>query len=119
MREASFTLQRSNERGLLSTDKSTCTLEDADIEGEVGVEDMLAQKTFLPTHVERLADADDGLGIFGTDVEDALGCTNGIGGNHHALDDSQGIGLQEDAIHESTWVTLVTIADDDGGRGEG
>ncbi|MNT00532.1 hypothetical protein D3C72_1349670 [compost metagenome] len=62
--------------------------------------------------VDRRAHGLDGMRIFGTGVDIALGGAGGDAGDDHALDQNEGIALHDHPVGEGAAVALVGIADD-------
>ena len=51
------------------------------------------------------------MGIFGAGVDETLGRANGIGGDGHALDQHEGVALENHAVGECAAVALVGVSD--------
>jgi hypothetical protein len=52
-----------------------------------------------------------GQRIFCADVYNAVGSTDGVGSDEHALEDGVRNALEKAAVHEGAWVALVGVAD--------
>ena len=75
-------------------------------------DDAGAEQPLAPRRRDRRAHRGDGMGIFGTDVDVALGRADGDAGDRHAFDEDEGIALHDHAVGEGAAVALVGIADD-------
>ena len=64
----------------------------------------------------RLADGDlhrlDRVGIFGADIDVAIGGADGDAGDGHALDQYEGIAFHDHAVGEGAGIALIGVADD-------
>ena len=49
-------------------------------------------------------------GILGTDIDKAVVCADGIGGNGHGLDDDMGVAFQNGTVHERAGVAFIGVA---------
>ena len=54
----------------------------------------------------------DGIGIFGADIDVAVGGADRDAGNGHALDQHEGIAFHDHAVGEGAGIAFVGVADD-------
>ena len=54
----------------------------------------------------------DGMGIFGADIDVAVGGADGDAGNGHALDQHEGIAFHDHAVGEGAGIALIGVAHD-------
>jgi hypothetical protein len=107
-----FTFDGSNQCGFFSTNKSTCTFLDLDVEIEIGMSKMfLPRYPFSRACLMAMLSRFDGQRVFGTAINVTFRCANGVGTNHHSFDDAVRVTFQDGAIHKCTGVTFIGIAD--------
>ncbi len=101
-----------DERGLLAANKRPRALLDHEVEREAGAEDVLAQQRQRAHLRHRPAQALDCEGILRADVDVAVICADGVGGDAHPFEHGVRIALENRAVHESAGVALVRVADE-------
>ena len=99
--------------------KAPGALLDDDVEVGEAAEDVGPEQSGRPALGDGVLQALDGQRVLGPAVDVALGRPDGVGGDEHALDHSEGVALQDGAVHEGPGVALVGVADEVllGGRG--
>jgi len=78
---------------------------------EAGTEDVQAEQAGLLGCFDRMLEPGHSQGVFGPDIDIAVMGTGRDGGDQHTLNHQMGIALHDAAIHESTGVPFITIAD--------
>ena len=97
---------------LFSADKSARALLDDDVEIGEAAQDVVAQQPGRPALGDGALQALDGQGVLGPAVDVALVGPDGVSGYEHALDDPEGVAFQHGAVHESSGIALVGVADE-------
>ena len=110
--QAALALDGGGQRAALAADKSARAAVDVHMEGELGAQDVVAQKAQLLGLSDGIAQALDGQRILGADVDIALARPAGARRDHHALDHAVGVTLHDASIHERARIALVAVADD-------
>ena len=87
-------------------------LGDADVEAEVGAQDVLTQQAVVAAGLDGDAQALQGQRILGPAVDVALVGADGARPDHHALEDGVRVALQDAPVHERARVALVGVAED-------
>ena len=100
-----------HQRRFLAADEGAGALVDLQVEIEARSQDVLSQQARFLGLGDGDVEAVDGQGIFGPAVDVAVMGADGLGGDHHALQDSMGIRLENAAVHESARIALVGVAE--------
>jgi len=82
-----------------------------DVEVEARTEQVGAEHAVGLGILDGLAQALDGQGIFGPDVDRALGGADGIAADGHGLDHGMGVAFEHGAVHERARIAFVGVAD--------
>ena len=110
---AALALDGGHEGGLLAADEGASTQAQLQIEGEAGIEDVVAKQAVLLGLLDGDLQTLDGDGVFGADVDVALLSADAVAGDGHGLNDAVGVALQYGAVHEGAGVALVGVAADE------
>ena len=104
---------------LFAADESAGALLDGDVEVGEAAQDVGPKEPGRAALGDGVLQALDGQRVLGPAVDVALGGPDGVRGDEHALDDPEGVALQDGAVHEGARVALVGVADEVllGGRG--
>ena len=80
-------------------------------EGEAGAQNVVAQKARFLQKLDGVAEPGHGVGVLGADVDVAAVGRDGVGGQHHAFNEPEGVAFHDRAVHEGAGVALVAVAD--------
>ena len=110
--DAAAAFEAFQQRGLFATDIGTGTDPDFQIEAVAGSGNACAEIAGALCRCDGGIHRLDGVRIFRTNVDVALGRTDRDTRNRHALDHHEGIAFHDHAIGEGAAVALVGVADD-------
>ena len=110
---AALALEAFEQRGLLAADIGAGADPHLHVEGE-SAESATRGPRMPPRRAASIAASIAAMacGIFGADVDVALGRADGDAGDDHALDQDEGIAFHDHAVGEGAAVALVGVADD-------
>ncbi len=100
-----------NQGGFLTADERAGAVFQFNVKVKAGAEDVLAQEAHFAGLVDSDAQARDGQGVFGSDVDDAGVSADCVAADGHGFEDGVGVALQDSAVHECAGVAFVSIAD--------
>ncbi len=95
---------------LLAADKGPRAFFDGYIKGKARPQDVIPQQAKAAGLVDGDLEPADGQGVFGPDIEEAVGGPDGISADDESFQDSMGISLQETPVHEGPRVSFIRIA---------
>ena len=110
-RHAAVSFQRLDQSGLLAAYKSSRAGLDPHIAGKITAQDIFAEFACFTGLFDRVLQAHDRKRIFSTDVHDRFRRADRIGRDHHTLDQTMRIGLDNGTVHERAGVAFVRVAD--------
>ena len=108
---AAAALDGSGQCGAFAADERARAPVDVHMEGEVGAEDVVTQQSPFLQLGNGVAQPCHGHGVFRADVDVAVFRTDGVSGDHHALDELEGVAFHNGAVHKRAGVALVAVAD--------
>ena len=106
----------SDEARLLADDVGARAFDDAQLAVESAAQHVLAHEAVSAGVFEGEAHPLDGERVFGTDVDETVLGTGGLGGDKHPLDDEMRVSFEEEAVHEGARVALIGVAEEVLGR---
>ncbi len=98
--------------GFLAANKSAGAHAHFKIEAEVCAQNVFTEQTKAARLFHRQVHCAHGDGVLSAAVNVALPRSNRVRGNNHPLNDRVRVAFEHAAIHESTRITLICVADD-------
>ena len=96
----------------LAADVGAGADEEFELEGVFAAEDVAAQDALLVGAPQGDLEGAFGVGVFGAQVHETLGGAGGDGGDGHALDQSERVAFEQEAIGEGARISFVGVADE-------
>jgi hypothetical protein len=103
---AALTLEAFQHRGFLAADVGPAAHPHVQVEVQRRAKDAVAEPPSPLGDFDGSSHCGDGIGVFGPDVDVALGGADGVGRDRHALDEQERIALHHHPVGEGAAVAL-------------
>ena len=110
--DAALAFKRVQQAGFLAADIGPGTDTDFHVKGRATAQNLCAQQPLGPGDFNCLLHDGNGDGVFGAQIDKALGRATGEPGNHHAFDEGEGVTFHQHAVGKGGAVAFVGVADD-------
>ena len=110
--DAALALEAFEQGGFLAANIGAGTEADFEVEGVAGAENGCAENSGALGETDCGLQRAEGVRIFGTEIDEALRCPDGDGGDCHTLDQGEGVALHQHAVGEGAAIAFIGVADD-------
>jgi hypothetical protein len=104
-------LERVEQRSLFSADVTALSVHNLNVEGLALPAIVRTEDPFGACFVDGAADGGRRVGVLLADIDIAVGRTHRPGGDHHPLQHTVWVALEDDAVDVGAGVTLIGVAD--------